>query len=82
MAGRRRHVIWQHKHEATIAARAAATAIAILVRGGMTVAEVAAMWGMTQRGARKLLESMSSRDGVPLYEDHDGRWKILLDWPW
>lgn len=76
LVGRRRHVVWQHRHDTTIAARAAATALAIHRRGGMTVAEVALMWGMSKRGARRLLESMSGAEGIPLLAV-DGVWRLI-----
>lgn len=75
-------MVWQHQHEETISARSGTTVLLILARGGMTEAEIADYWGMTLRGAQKLLESLSSHGGPPLYKDDDNRWKIHWPWAW
>lgn len=79
---KRAHVVWQQQHEETISARSGMTALLIVARGGMTEEEIADHWGMTLRGAQKLLASMSSHGGPPLYKDDDRRWKIHWPWPW
>ena len=51
----------------------------ILGYGGLTTKQIAAMLGMTYQGARHLMDALSDADGVPIYKEDDGKWRIRID---